>query len=146
MKTELRRTFHEIVRVNLGFLLAEGRFTGPYPELDAKTGIFTVVFTGTNLAVEFVLDERDEDITCTVARMVDGQPALDYAVDTHGSLVRASLPQLLRARGIRNKLFTQVTGLPLKDQIPITLRDYACMLQTYGQMVLDDNPAFLDVA
>lgn len=145
MKTELQRIFYETIRANLGFLFAEGRFEGPYPKLDAKTGIFTVVFLGTNVAVEFILDERDEDISCKVSRMIDGQASLAYAVDAQGRLVRASLSQLLRARGIRDRLYTKVTGLSLRDQIPITLRDYARMLQTYGQMVLDDDSAFLDV-
>ena len=146
MKTKLQQLFFEAVQKDFGFLLANGNFKGPYPELDARTGIFTVVFTGTNLAVELILDERDEDICCKVSRMIDGQPAVEYAVDTHGRLIRGSLFHLLRAHGIRNPLYTRVTGLTLKDRIPITLDDYIHMLQTYGQMVLDDNPEFLDIA
>lgn len=146
MKTELQQLVFEVVQKDFGFLPAEGKFKGPYPELDAKTGVFTVMYMNTELAVEIILDERDEDISCKVSRMIDGQPALDYAVDAHGRLVRGSLFHLLRAHGIRDKLFTRVTGLTLKDRIPITLRDYARMLQTYAQMVLDDNPEFLDIA
>ncbi len=53
MKTELQRLFFEEVQQNFNFLWP--RFKGPFPQLDAKTGIFTVVFMGTNLAVEFTL-------------------------------------------------------------------------------------------
>lgn len=143
MKTELQRLFFEVVEKDFGFLLAEGKFNGPFPELDARTGIFTVVFAGTNLAVEFILDERDEVISCKVSRMVNGRPATDYAVDAHGRLVRAYLSQLLRAHGVRDVLYTRVPGLTVKDQIPITLGDYARMLQVHARMVLDDNPDFL---
>jgi hypothetical protein len=145
MKTELQRLFFEVVEKDFGFMLAEGKFKGPFPELDARTGIFTVVFAGTNLAVELILDERDEDISCKVSRMVNERPAIDYAVDSHGRLVRASVSQLLRARGIRDVLFTWVTGLTVKDQVPITLGDYARMLQAHAPMVLDDDPDFLSV-
>lgn len=144
MKTELQRLFFEEVQQNFNFLWP--RFKGPFPQLDAKTGIFTVVFMGTNLAVEFTLDERDEDINCEISRVINGQPALDYAIDAHGRLVRGYLFHLLRVHGVRDKLFTQVTGLPFKERIPITVRDFARMLQTYGQMVINDDPAFLDMA
>lgn len=146
MKTELQQLFFDVIQKEFGFLLTEGKFKGPYPELDVKTGIFTVAFMGTHLAVELILDVRDEDISCKVSRMINGQPVFDYAVDAHNRLVRASISQLLRAHGIRDRLFTRVTGLSFKDQIPITLCDYARMLQAYAQMVLDDNPEFLDIA
>ncbi len=144
METELQRAFYEIIRANFGFLLADGRFRGPLSTLDSKTGVFTVMYTGTNLAVELTLDERDEDIGCFIARTIDGRPSLEYDVDDYGKLVRASVTRVLRAMGVRDRLFTRVTGLPLNDRILITLRDYERILLTYGQMVLADDPAFLD--
>jgi hypothetical protein len=146
MKTELQRLFFEATQKNLDFLLAEGRFKGSYPQLDAKTGIFTVVYMGTNLAVELILDERDEDISCKISRVINGAPALDYAIDGHGKLVRASLYRLIDAHGVQNQLLTSLKGLTFKDRIPILLEGYAKMLKAYAQMVLDDNPEFLDIA
>ncbi len=145
MNTELQRLFFEAVQKNFNFLLAEGKFKVPYPELDARTGIFAVVFMGTTLAVEFILDERDEDISCRVSRMINGQPALDYAIDGHGKLMRASLYRLISAHGIQNQLLTSLKGLTLKNRIPIQLEGYAKMLKAYAQMVIDDNPEFLDM-
>lgn len=143
MKTELQRLFLEEVQKNFGFL--QPKFKGPFTQLDIKTGIFTVVFIGTNLAIEFILDERDEDIACKISRVINGQPAPYYAVDPQGRLMRAGLHYLLLAHGIRDKVFTRVTGLSLRERIPITLGDYARMLQKYGQRVLDDDPEFLNV-
>lgn len=146
MKTELQRLFFEATQKNLDFLLTEGRLKGPYPQLDTRTGIFTVVYMGVNLAVELILDERDEDISCKVSRMVNGAPALDYAIDDHGKLVRASLYRLIDAHGIQNQLLTSLKGLTFKGRIPIMLEGYAKMLKAYAQMVIDDNPEFLDIA
>jgi len=143
MKTGLQRLFLEEVHENFGFL--QPKFKGPSPQLDAKTGIFFVVFIGANLAIEFILDERDEDIACKISQVVNGQLTSYYAVDAHGKLVRGELSNLLLAHGIRDKVFTRVTGLSFRDRIPITLGDYARMLQKYGQMILDDNPEFLDI-
>lgn len=143
MKTELQRLFFEEVKKNFEFLRA--KFKGPFPQLDEKTGIFHVLFIGSNLAIEFILDERDEDIACKILRVVDGQPTSYYAIDSYGRRVRGELANLLMLHGVRDKLFRQVTGLSLKDQIPIILGDYARMLQRYGQMVLDDDSRFLDI-
>ncbi len=143
MKTELQQLFFEEVEKNFDFL--QPKFKGPFPRLDAKTGGFYVMFMGTNLAIEFILDEREEDIACKISRVINGQPTSYYAVDAHGRLIRGELSHLLLAHGIRDKVFTRVTGLSLKDRISITLGDYARMLEKYGQMVLDDDPAFLDI-
>lgn len=143
MKTELQRLFFEEVQKNFSFL--QPKFRGPFPQLDIRTGIFTVVFIGTNLAVEFILDERDEDIACKISRVINGQPTPYYAVDPQGKLVREELSNLLLAHGIRGKVFTPVSNLSLRERIPITLGDYARMLQKHGQKVLDDDPEFLNV-
>ncbi len=144
MKTELQRLFFDLVQKEFDFLIHTGKFRGPFP----KSGgyYFEVVYLGENLAVELVLEEpRDEDISCYVARVIEGQPAQDWAVDKQGKRVRGRLEDLLLAWGVRWPRFTKVTGLSLKEQMPITLRDYARMLREHGQMVLEDNPAFLDV-
>lgn len=143
MKTELQRLFFEEVQKNFSFL--QPKFRGPFPRLDIRTGVFTVVFIGTNLAVEFILDERDEDIACKISRVINGQPTPYYAVDPQGKLVRGELSNLLLAHGIQDKVFTPVAGLSLRERIPITLGDYVRMLQKYGQKVLDDDPEFLNV-
>ena len=143
MKLDLRRLFVEEILDKFGFL--KPKFEGPFLRFDVNTDILCVYFMGTNLAIEFLLDERDEDIACKISRVINGKLSPYYAVDPQGKLVRAELWELLRARGIREKMLTSVEGLSLEEQIPITLNDYARMLQKYGQMVLEDKPEFLDV-
>lgn len=143
MKSDIQRRFIEEIEKRFGFL--KPTFRGPFLGLDAKEGILYVYFVGPNLAVEFILDERDEDIACKISRVIDGKLSPYYAVDHQGKLLRAELWELLRARGIREKMLTSVEGLSLEEQISIALNDYARMLQKYGQMVLEDNPKFLDV-
>ncbi len=144
MENELRRLFFDLVRKEFDFLVHTGKFRGPFPQSGGY--YFKVVYLGENLAVELVLEEpRDEDISCYVARVIEGQPAQDWAVDKQGKRVRGELANLLLAWGVRWPRFMKVTGLSLKEQMPITLHDYARMLREHGQMVIEDNPAFLDV-
>lgn len=148
MRAELRQLFLEVAQKEFEFLVIGGKFRGPLPELDARTGIFTVTFMGNNLAVELVLDIRDQDVSCMVARIIGDRPAEDYMIDQQGRRVRDYLTSLLEQHGIsRTQLvFEKVTkGMSLSDQIPILLRNAARRLQSYGQMVLDDSSAFLDV-
>ncbi len=144
MENGLRRLFFDLVQKEFDFLVHTGKFKGPFSQ--SYGYYFEVIYLGENLAVELVLEEpRDEDISCYIARVIEGQPARDWAVDKQGKRVRGELANLLVARGVKWPRFTKVTGLSLKEQMPITLRDYARMLQEHGQMVLEDNPAFLDV-
>lgn len=145
---ELQQLFLEAARKEFEFLVVGGKFRGPFPELDVRTGIFTVTFMGKNLAVELVLDIRDEDVSCMIARIVGDRPAEDYMIDQRGRRVRDYLTSLLEQHGVtRTQLvFEKVTtGMSLSDQIPILLYNAARRLQGYGQMVLDDDSEFLDV-
>jgi len=141
MKTELQRLFFEEVQKNFGFL--QPKFKGPF--VSEGYCSLEVVFLGDNLAIELVLDEREEDVSCYIARVIDGQPAPHGFIGPQGKRVRAHFYSLLIEHGFRGKLFTLVPGSPLKDQIPIILRGYASTLQRYGQKVLDDDPEFLNV-
>ncbi|MBC7121471.1 MAG: hypothetical protein H5T33_07920 [Candidatus Methanosuratus sp.] len=124
-------------------MLSTGKFKGPFPKSSPYD--FEVVFIGENLAIELTLDERDEDIGCYISRIIEGQPAQDFAVGVGGKRVRGRLPYLLIAWGVRWPSLTKVRGLSLKERMPIQLHDYAQMLKGHGQMVLEDNPTFLDV-
>lgn len=140
MKTELQKFFFEEVQKNFGFL--QPKFKGPFIE----EGYYSleVVFLGNNLAIELVLDEREDDISCYIARVIEGKPAPHGFVDPQGKRVRWRLSSLLLAHGIRDKIFTPVSGLSLREQIPIALGDYVSMLKKYGKKVLDDDPESLN--
>ncbi|MGB9872787.1 MAG: hypothetical protein ACPLYD_14170 [Anaerolineae bacterium] len=141
MKTELQRLFLEEVQKNFGFL--RPKFKGPL--ISEGYLSLTVAFVGENLAIEFVLDERDEDVSCYIARVIEGKPAPFWSVDPQGKRVRGHFYALLVDHGFRGKLFTVPPGLSFREQIPIILAGYKQALQEYGKKVLEDDPEFLNV-
>jgi hypothetical protein len=123
-----------------GFLVKDYSFAPPQLEVDNKINFATVTFMGKNVALECILDEREADITCKVARVVDGKKTPHYAVDENGVRVREGLFHLLTRRGVREKLFTNVGGLELREKIRIGLADFMQMLKKHGQDILADSP------
>ncbi len=141
MKTELQRLFLEEVQKNFGFL--QPKFKGPF--VSEGYCSLKVVFLGDNLAIELVLDEREKDISCYIARVIEGNPAPHGFVDPVHGRIRGHFYSLLLEHGFRGKLFTLPPGLSIKDQIPLILSGYASALKKYGQRVLDDDPEFLNI-
>jgi hypothetical protein len=143
MDQQLANYFFDEASRTFDFLVKDYSFAPPQFEIDNKINFGTVTFMGKNLAVECILDEREEDITCKIARVVDGKKTPHYAVDDKGVRVREGLFHLLTRRGVREKLFTNVGGLDLRDKIRITLADFAQMLKKHGQDILADSPEAL---
>lgn len=141
---QLVNYFVEEVSKRIGLLVSEHVFALPKLEIDAAISFAKVIYMGKNLAIEFVLDEREEDLDCKIARIADGKRVPDYAVDEKGIRVRDSLAALLRRRGVRAALFHKVARLPFRDRIPITLSDFANMLEKYGKDILADSPDVFD--
>jgi hypothetical protein len=141
MKTELQQLFLEEIRKNFGFL--QPKFKGPF--VSEGYCSLEVVYIGNNLAIEFVLDEREQDLSCYIAQVVDGKPVPHGFIGPQGKRVRELLRHLLREQGIRGNLSIPVAGLSLKERIPITLAGLARILQEYGKEVIEDNPRFLNV-
>lgn len=125
------------------FLVSEHRFEPPILVIDDRIHFAFVTYMAKNLAIELILDERDEDVACKVARVIDGQKTRHYERDENGVLVRESLSFLLETRGIREQLFRRVGGLDLHAMIPTTLEDFATMLTRHGQEILRDSPSAL---
>lgn len=120
-----------------------GVFAPPTLEIDESIQFATVTFLGKNLALECILDPREEDIDCKVARVIDGRKTAHYAVDEHGTRVREGLAPMLRRKGVRGPLFRTVKGRSLEERIPITLEDFARMLAAHGADVLADSESAL---
>jgi len=76
-------------------------FKPPTLEINRLIHFATVTFTGTNLALECILDEREAWVEFKVARVVNGVKAQDYAVDQNGNRVRDNLFLMLQRRGVR---------------------------------------------
>ncbi|MEA3212917.1 MAG: hypothetical protein QOE70_5974 [Chthoniobacter sp.] len=143
MNSELASFFLDRVVRTFSFLSTEHVFAAPTLEINDQICFATVTFMGRNLAVECILDEREGDIDCKVARVLNGKKTSHYAVDENRIRVREGVASLLRRRGVREKLFRNVSQLDLRERISITLADFAHMLKTHCGDVLDDSPSAL---
>ena len=143
MNKQLAIYFFEQVSKVFNFVVREHNFAPPQIEMNEKINFTFVTFMGKNIAIECVLDEREADVDCKISRVINGKKVAHYAVDDKGVRVREGLHNLLRQRGVRERLFTKVGELELRAQIKITLADFAQMLKKYGQDILSDSPAAL---
>jgi len=143
MNKQLAKYFFDEASKAFAFLVNECNFAPPRLEVEESINFAYVTFMGKNLAVECVLDERESDVTCKIARVINGRKTHHYAVDEKGMRVREALSSLLRRRGVRERIFTQVQGLEFCDRIKVTLADFAHMLRTHCADVLADSPAAL---
>jgi hypothetical protein len=143
MDRALAEYFVEEASKAFGFLVAEYGFAGPTLEIDERIHFAFVTFMAKELAVECILDEREADITCKIARVVGGRKTPHYSVDERGLRVREYLSTLLAETRRGPVRLTKVTGLDLWRRIPITLGDFARMLKEHGQDILRDSPEVL---
>lgn len=144
MNEHLSNYFFEETSKVFSFLVDEYSFANARLEIDNKIHCAFVLFVGKNLSIEFILDERENNIDCKIARVIDGKKTIFYAVDNKGLRVRESLSGLLRRRGFKDRLFSKVGGLEIHELIKITLADFAQMLKKHGLDVLSDSPTALD--
>ena len=143
MDQELAEFFFVEAARTFDYLVKDYSFAPPELEVNNKIDFATVTFMGKNLAVECILDEREADITCKIARVIDGKKTSDYAVDESGMRVREGLFHLLQRRGVGEGLFRKTGGLELHDKIKTTLSDFAQMLKEHGGDILADSPGAL---
>ena len=139
MKSQISERFLTEVSKTLSFLHEEYGFGCPRLETELPANMAEVVFLGRNLAIEFILDERERDVSCKIARVVNGKKTNAYELDKNGTVVRDSFTNLLLRRGVRPK-FTNVGQLTFEEMIPVTLSDFARLLRAHGNEVLSDLP------
>ena len=123
--------------------LGQYSFSAPRFHIDQQIHMVTITFVGENLAIEIIFDKREQHLECKIARVTNGKVASEYAFDENRRKVREDLASILRQRGIREKLFRNVSKLELKEQIRITLEDFASMLKIHGEHILKDSPEAL---
>lgn len=133
--------FLETIREKLSFLATFG-FTGPYTNYESgdKLNSYEVSYKAKNLAIEFHLDLRDQDIACYISRLVDGKIPSDWAINEHGEIVRMRLSSWLGNKDVQDSSLTRVTGSSYKKDIPITIGNYVELIQKHGQNILADRP------
>ncbi|MDP3938625.1 MAG: hypothetical protein Q8R92_10880 [Deltaproteobacteria bacterium] len=147
MDKQLANYFFEEASKAFAFVVTEHSFAAPQLDVNDKINFAFVTFMGKNLAIECSLDEREGDIACIIARVIDGKratyrDAVDER-DEHGVRVRVYLRRLLEQRGVRERLLTRSGGLELRERIKVRLADFAQMLRKHGQEVLNDSPTAL---
>lgn len=147
MDKQLANYFFEETFKALAFVVTEHSFAAPQLEVDDKINFAYVTFMGRNLAIECSLDEREGDTTCIVARVIGGRKATHrdavHERDDSGVRIREHLSNLLKRRGVRERLFTKIGEVDLRQRILSTLADIAQMLRKHGQEVLSDSPTAL---
>jgi len=144
---ELAQWFYREVSEKMAFLVDEYSFAPPVLRIDDTIHFAFVVYKGRNLAIEFLLDQRDEHFECRVSRVENGEVRDDYDWhyrDKAGLLVSQSVFMLLKSRTGGAELFHKPGGLPFREKISIWLGDYEHMLRTWGQDILEDVLGVLD--
>jgi hypothetical protein len=140
MDQKLSNYFFREAAMAFDFLVKNYSFAPPQLDVDNKINFTTVTFMGKNLAVECIFDEREVDIDCKIARVIDGQKTSHYAVDDKGNRVREGVFHLLHRRGINERLFTPTKELDVDGKIKTTLNDFAQMIRKHGRNILADSP------
>ncbi len=143
MDKQLASYFFEQASTAFAFLVSEHGFAVPQLRIDESIQFAFVSFKGRNVAVECILDERESDVECKIAHVVDGRITRCYDYDERGVRVRDGIASILQRRGVRDRLFERVGDLGLKDRIRVTLSDYARMLRKHGGDILADSPGAL---
>lgn len=133
--------FFEEVRRRFSYLVRDHRFSEPVLEINPQIHFSTVTFMGKNLAVELILDPRDEWVDCKIARVLGGKKTKFYAVDEKGNRVRSELVETLERKGIQDIKFTKSKKKEsFEDLVRSLLADYATILKEHGQEILHDSP------
>src|SRR6266508_1215334 len=99
MDKQLANYFFEEVSKAFAFLVTKHSFDAPQLDVNDKIDFAFVTFMGKNLAIECSLDEREGDIACIIARVINGKRATYRDAtderDEHGVRVREHLYRLL---------------------------------------------------
>jgi hypothetical protein len=101
MNSELADYFFDQAANTFAFIVRPDAFSPPSLKIDESISFAYAVFVGKHLALESILDEREGDIKCKIARVIHGEVTSDYAIDRNGVRVREDLYSLLRRKGIQ---------------------------------------------
>ncbi len=136
----ISKVFYETVVNEFAFLMEEYSFKGPFSDFKIceERYVYKIWFMGRTLAIEFVLDQRDEDVSCLIVRLENGQLPSGLYVNERGERVRVYLELWLREKGFKEP-FLKVKNKNLTEKIDLLIRDYARLLRMHGDLVLQDR-------
>jgi len=141
METHVSKLFFENVKEKLSFLVTQFGYKGPFSNLDSNNPgyVYLAWYEKNNLTIEFHYEVREQDVGCYIARLIDGKRPEGWLVNEQGEQIRISLSQWIRSVDSRAKLFTNVSGMKIEEQISQEISDYANLLQRYGKAFLEDK-------
>lgn len=140
MTTKAQEIFIKTAQEKFSFLLDKG-FKGPFL-VDNWPYNTAVLFVGTNVALECVLDEKDDFVGCYVLKVINGQPAQGALRTKQGEVVGFLLHAWVSTQTkIPEHFFTKVPrNASLENSISISLENDLRLLKEYGQKIIEDNP------
>lgn len=132
----------------LWFLVEKHHFSGP--EVDADSNLVHVSFFKGDIAIQCILDEREEDVSVKVVRLEHGKKPNVYRTNEKGEVVREYLTQLLIRRGIRDIKFDDSPNFrqlsKRRANYRKALKGYAGLLQKYGKDILDGSSRIFELS
>jgi len=135
----LAQEFLEICQETMGFLKSYG-FSKGRLTVDPAVHQVTVRFHGKTLVIECIWDVRDEGLQVKVARLEEGNPPTDFAVDSRGRRVRDDLLAILMRKGVRGFGYRKLPkGVKPPQLWRSILEDDARLLQQDGQAILREE-------
>jgi hypothetical protein len=132
----------------LGFLVVEHGFSGP--SVETEPGVVTVSFYKGEIAVECILEKREEFAYVAVVRLVDGKKPPVYRVNSKRQVVREYLSQLLTLRGVKDIRYEEPEGYRKMPSVQALFRKSlsgdARLLREQGADILAGSAAIFDQA
>lgn len=145
MNSKLSNYFFEQSSNLLNFLVSDYSFNKPKISIDNRTWFTTVTFMGKDIAFECILDPRESDVSCKIAKVIDGQKTKYYAVNEKRERVRDEIVSILRRKGVRSKLLTKLDKkMKIEEIVHTVLSDYARMIREYTDTLLNNPDNIFD--
>jgi hypothetical protein len=133
---------------SFGFLVAEYGFSAP--SVETEPGVVIVSFYKGEIAVECVLDKRDEDASVMIVHLVDGKKPPVYRVNEKRQVVREYLSMLLTLRGVKEITYEEPEGYRKMPRAQALFRKSltgdARLLREHGGDILAGSAAIFDQA
>jgi hypothetical protein len=141
----ISKIFYQTVASECGFLGPEYGFEGPFSDFEIceEHYVYKIWFMGRTLAIEFVLDQRDEDVSCLIVRLENGQLPSGLYVNEQGERVRVYFMAWLESTGFKGDFINynpnELRNKDFGEKIKMIVRNYARSLQAHGGPVLRDR-------
>jgi hypothetical protein len=141
---QIAQLFYKSVEEQSKFLVAEYSFLGPFTDINIKeSSLFNQVwYLGKNVAIEFHLELKDQDISCMIAQLTNGKRPEMWTKDYKYNQ-RAFLEIWCDWKGLQRKQFPKFPGLCFEEKIPKLIDFELSVIKESGQEILEDEAEIL---